>query len=273
MSVSDSLLPALYRTVLGLTRRRGAITLSRINHRLFPKGQHFRLSSGDRFFMPPDPHFFGYLVGHESYISAEIRRIVRPGDTCFDIGANIGYFSYQMAAICGANGLVAAYEPDEANFAWLTRNVELARAAGRRIEAVKAAVSADGGRRKVVHGAESTLHTTVAADADDADAVAAVSIDGEMARLGLTGPVKLVKVDVEGHEPGVLRGMTAGVQASLFRHAIVELSPGPQAAEVQAILDSWGDAVAALRTWNGKEWVRGRATDITARSDALIDFA
>ncbi|MGB3797323.1 MAG: FkbM family methyltransferase [Alteraurantiacibacter sp.] len=271
--ISETVLPGLYRSALKLTRRRGALTLGRLNARAFPGGQHFRLPTGNRFFLPPDPHFFGYLHGHESHITQLIAHLVRPADICFDIGANIGYFTAQLAAICTGRGRVIAYEPDRANFGWLQRNVELARSAGYQVEAVQAAVSDRTGRRKVVQGAQSTLHTTVETSGTDPDGVNAVSVDEEIARLGITGPVRLIKVDVEGHEPGVLRGMTQTVRRGGIRHAVIEVSPGQQADEVNAILASWGDAVAGLRIWRDGAWVASDTIDLPARSDAVIDFA
>ena len=272
-SFSETVLPGLYRSALKLTRRRGALTLGRVNARAFPHGQHFRLPTGNRFFLPPDSHFFGYLHGHESHISQLIAQLVHPGDTCFDIGANIGYFTAQLAALCRSDGLVMAYEPDGSNFGWLQRNIDLAKAAGHRAQAVQAAVSDRTGRRKLVRGAESTLHTTVKAEDGDPEAIAAVSVDEEIERLGIAGPLQLIKVDVEGHEPGVLRGMAQSVKRGAIRHAIIEVSPGSQAEEIDTILRDWGKRVAALRIWRDGRWMPSRTIDITFRSDAVIDFA
>lgn len=37
--------------------------------------------------------------------------IIKPGNTCIDIGANLGYYSTRMAKLTGANGQVYAIEP------------------------------------------------------------------------------------------------------------------------------------------------------------------
>lgn len=41
-----------------------------------------------------------------------VRKVVKPGDTCIDVGANIGYLSAIMAAKAGKNGSVYALEAD-----------------------------------------------------------------------------------------------------------------------------------------------------------------
>ena len=85
--------------------------------------------------------------------------------------------------------------------------------------------------------------------------------------------MRLIKVDVEGHEPGVLRGMAQSVERGAIRHAIIEVSPGSQAEEIDTILRDWGKRVAALRIWRDGRWVSSPTIDITSRSDAVIDFA
>ncbi len=41
-----------------------------------------------------------------------VRELVRPGDTVWDIGANVGLFAFSAAALSGVGGQVFAFEPD-----------------------------------------------------------------------------------------------------------------------------------------------------------------
>lgn len=52
--------------------------------------------------------FFGNLDRKITWICA---RIVRPGDTVLDIGANIGIVSVWLSTLVGASGMVHAFEP------------------------------------------------------------------------------------------------------------------------------------------------------------------
>jgi len=52
-------------------------------------------------------------------------RIVKPGDTVVDAGANIGYYTVIGSRLVGDKGKVYAFEPDPANFALLEKNVRL----------------------------------------------------------------------------------------------------------------------------------------------------
>src|SRR3954466_14605177 len=78
----QAVLPALYRSAMRMTRRHGMGTLSRINRRMFPLGQIIQLETGADFFVPPDPHFFGYIVEHERHITRLIAESVEEGDLC-----------------------------------------------------------------------------------------------------------------------------------------------------------------------------------------------
>jgi FkbM family methyltransferase len=53
-----------------------------------------------------------------------VRELVRPGDVVWDIGANIGLFTFAAAALSGVGGQVVAFEPD----AWLVQLLKRSRA-------------------------------------------------------------------------------------------------------------------------------------------------
>ncbi len=54
-----------------------------------------------------------------------LERMLRPGMTVLDIGANIGYYALMELALIGPGGLLIAVEPSPSNVALLRRNLAL----------------------------------------------------------------------------------------------------------------------------------------------------
>ena len=52
-------------------------------------------------------------------------RVVKPGDTFVDVGANAGYYTIIGSRLVGEKGKVYAFEPEPAMFALLEKNVRL----------------------------------------------------------------------------------------------------------------------------------------------------
>lgn len=155
----------------------------------------------------------------EPNISYWIGRILRPGDLCIDVGANIGYDTLLASSVVGAAGKVVSIEAAPRIFSLLEHNVRVNRATNVRL--VNAAVSDrrqtltlySGGVRNI--GATTTLasrgfpiETTV-----EAWALAQLLTPEEIASA------KLIKIDIEGGELPVLKGLLAEV--SRFPRGIV----------------------------------------------------
>jgi len=64
-----------------------------------------------------------YCGLYETEIAPSLRRLVRPGYRCFDVGANAGYHALVMAKLSG--GPVVAFEPDPAVIPSLRDNIAL----------------------------------------------------------------------------------------------------------------------------------------------------
>jgi FkbM family methyltransferase len=161
-----------------------------------------------------------------------------PGDWALDIGANVGHYTLRMAELVGPKGRVVAVEPVPDTFALLAANARLFRhenvsllniAASDRVAAVGIAIPqfADG----LTNYYQARLTAT-----DDGLNVLALPIDA------LTLPaVRLVKIDVEGHEMAVLRGMRALLERD---HPVLIVETGSH--ETVDVLGDFGYAVERL---------------------------
>jgi FkbM family methyltransferase len=51
--------------------------------------------------------------------------LIKPGDSVYDLGAHVGYFTLLFSKLAGKNGVVYAFEPFMENFAFLSEHVRL----------------------------------------------------------------------------------------------------------------------------------------------------
>jgi FkbM family methyltransferase len=130
------------------------------------------------------------------------------GDVFFDIGANIGFFSMIAARRVGEGGRVYAFEPVGRNAAAIKRNAELNNLGV--IEVFTEAVGSHSHRGELLlaHHIGGAALSSVGPppDLSGATAIDVVALDDAISRRGLRAP-SLVKIDVEGAEIDVLRGM------------------------------------------------------------------
>jgi FkbM family methyltransferase len=146
----------------------------------------------------------------EPEVQAVLQRVVRPGMSVYDIGANIGFFSLLAAKLAGANGRVVAFEADPEIAQRLRENVGRNSGAVIRVEA-KAVWSSAGevsfARADVLESPDRGLgHVTEAQHAQDKAAtirIPAVALDEYAAA---SGAPDFIKCDVEGAETEVFRG-------------------------------------------------------------------
>jgi FkbM family methyltransferase len=157
---------------------------------------------------------FGVVRGAlEPGVQEALRRHVAPGDTVYDIGANIGFFSLLAARLAGPHGAVEAFEPLPAAAAGLRRHVALNDAFT--VTPHEVAVGAHSGRAQLMavqegswsHLAQRGRHP----DTQEVLEVQIVAVD-ELVAGGLPPP-DVVKIDVEGAEIDVLDGMTKTIRA------------------------------------------------------------
>ena len=167
---------------------------------------------GPRLFVDLADHVIGLSIvrgGYERDEVAFMRSVLRPGDTAIDVGAHIGFFTAHMAALVGPRGHVHAFEPFDANAELLERSIVENRFADR-VVARRSAVGAATGSATLTFPRE-TLNTGGAYVLRDSAAPLPGNLTATVTMVALDdvpieGPVRLIKMDVEGAEPQVLRG-------------------------------------------------------------------
>lgn len=145
-----------------------------------------------------------------------LRRVLKPGMTVFDIGANIGYYVLIERGLIGPTGRIVAIEPSSQNVALLRRNLALNNAQND-VTLFEMAISDQAGKRELYMSQQSnlnTFHPTGSASGYLDGRRTEVEIDtvpGVVRRTGLKPD--LIRMDVEGHEIEVLRGLIPAIRA------------------------------------------------------------
>lgn len=140
--------------------------------------------------------------------------LVKPRSVVWDVGANVGLFSFCAAALSGPSGFILAIEPD----LWLAQLI--ARSSGRldsgRFTCSKVRVlcasASDAGRvseLQVAERARASNHLVEAAGSNQAEALRHLQLTVSLtldSLLEYFPAPSVLKVDVETHEANVLRG-------------------------------------------------------------------
>jgi FkbM family methyltransferase len=161
-------------------------------------------------------------------VSEALSRLLAPGETGVDVGANIGYMTSIMAARAGTKGRVIAFEPHPDVNRDLAANVarwRTAKGVGP-IEVHAVALSDEHGSGTLFMRANFARNRGLASF----EAPSGPTPDGwvteevTLKRLDevVKGPISVMKIDVEGHELQVLRGATTLLEDKLVRDIIFE---------------------------------------------------
>ena len=158
----------------------------------------------------------------EMWHTEAMARLVRPGMTAVDIGANLGYFTVLMSELVGPSGRVHAFEPNPALAERLRKSV-------------------------YVNGfAWTTVHELALSDAAGEAALSVPAGDpknGQIVPIGPGGPrlrvetgrldalpglldADILKIDVEGAEQAVWRGMAGLLESPRPLTIVLEFTMG-----------------------------------------------
>ena len=150
-----------------------------------------------------------------------LEKILHPGMSVLDIGANIGYYTLMMLRLIGPNGTLIAVEPSPSNVILLKRNLLLNGHSS--VEVHQKAVSDTSGVRDFFLSEMSNLNTfhntgtgtkhlsgtTIAVETETIKQIA----DGRR--------IDLIRMDVEGHEIEVINGLIPAIEKKEMTPTII----------------------------------------------------
>ena len=144
----------------------------------------------------------------EPFETSVVGRLLSPGDTFVDVGANIGWYTLVAAFLVGESGRVFAFEPDAENFAILRHNVgrNLRGAARRAVTLERRAASDRVGAGRIFLSSDNMGDHRIypSPGVVASEKIREVRLDRYFDRF--PGRLSLVKVDTQGAEPKVYQG-------------------------------------------------------------------
>lgn len=163
---------------------------------------------GEMFYFPTDAYIGRSFDLYGEFSEDEVRlfaKLVSPGDTVLDVGANIGAHTIPLAHQVGPTGKVYAFEPQRMSYYCLCANV--IRNGLAQVYCHHAALGETSGTIAVPELDYAQRHNFGGVSLDDVSANGPTSTVPLMTldSLGLTA-CRLIKIDVEGMEQRVLAG-------------------------------------------------------------------
>jgi len=158
--------------------------------------------------------FLRYLTGDaEPEVQEALAELIEPGQTVYDVGANIGFFTILCSRLVGPQGRVYAFEPIPENLVTLRHNIALNNLTN--VIVVEQALSASTGTAEMFVSPWSAFHSLNVDGASKREnhgpdggqiTVETITLDEFVQGDDVSAPA-LVKLDVEGAELLVVAGM------------------------------------------------------------------
>lgn len=165
-----------------------------------------------------------YLGSYEVPQSQWVSSVLCDGDSALDVGANCGYYTTLFHSIVGQAGRVVAVEANPRLAQRLAEVISLNRLTN--VELIAAGASDFAGETSlyIPPGELGNDDATMSrVEGWEEVTVPLVRLGEELPRRGV-GKIRLMKIDVEGHELRVLRGMEAMLRIGAIEYLLIEMN-------------------------------------------------
>lgn len=155
--------------------------------------------------------YFWYQIKNDKFVTNEpeysiLEKFISLGDWVIDIGANVGHYTKRFSEIVGPTGRVIAFEPVPETFFLLSANIQNFLQAN--ITLFNVAVSDKTGIAgmsipRFNTGLINFYRAHLSDDTDSDLKILTMKLDS----LKLANRISLIKIDAEGHEESILKGI------------------------------------------------------------------
>lgn len=165
---------------------------------------------------------------HELTVTELIYRVLEPGNSFIDIGANIGYMTSIAAKKMNGNGRILCFEPHPIIFDKLSQNTDGWKSLSE-IELFNLGLSDTVGSAVLTEGKDFVSNLGTAqiknfSNYEDGDNTFECKIE-KLDNLLLSNNIKekmVIKIDIEGHEINAFKGMAKLLESKKVNHIIYE---------------------------------------------------
>jgi FkbM family methyltransferase len=185
--------------------------------------------------------------GYEAGTARIIRALVASPLAFVDVGANNGFFSIAAASVPNFTGHIFAFEPYPNAFSRLEGNIKR-NDLGPRVTAYQLAVSDYTGVASLHLSPMEDGRNSLVADFSTTKEVSCTTLDAVLSRT----PISLVKIDVEGAELAVFRGMERILSENPEMAVVVEWNRNYCTGELWRFLTDRFDILEIRESRNGR---------------------
>jgi len=169
-----------------------------------------------------------YLYGErELQLKCILETLIEPGYRILDLGANLGYYPLVEYQILEGRGKIYAFEPSPQNYKVFKMNIEL-NEANCLIDAYPLAGGEKPGKEKFYLSTHSNINTMIPIEyttgkpshgiSDNYIEVTVLDLSSFIRRKG---KIDLIRMDIEGYEVEVLKGLKSAIEDNSFTGTIV----------------------------------------------------